>query len=201
MCSGTVETGRETLVREAMRLFGQEGIEATSLRKVARAAQVSPALVVHHFGGKEGLVAAVDEAAVGEFGAAYAAGEEAEKAEGADLLRLRGEQTARVMRERPEVCAYLGRALVEATPGSARLFRLMIDGGRAEIDALAEKGALREDADRLWATLQHFFLIWAPLSFMPLLRHEVLDGSLLDEAILSRWVEANVELLEEGLYR
>ena len=74
----------------------------------------------------------------------------------------------------------------------------MIEGGHAEIDALAEKGALREDADRLWATLQHFFLIWAPLSFMPLLEQEALGGSLLDEAILERWVTANVELLRGG---
>ncbi len=200
MCSVTTATrdGRETLVREAMRLFGQAGIEATSLREVAKAAQVSPALVVHHFGGKEGLVAAVDEAAVSEFGAAYSAGEEAE---GVDLLRRRAEQTARVMRKRPDVCAYLGRALVEATPGSARLFRLLIEGGRAEIDSLAEKGALRGDADRLWTTLQHFFLIWAPLSFMPLLEQEALGGPLLDEANLDRWVNANVELLEKGLYR
>lgn len=76
----------------------------------------------------------------------------------------------------------------------------MIDGGRAEIDALAEKGTLRKDADRLWATLQHFFLIWAPLSFMPLLQ-EPLGGSLLDEATLDRWVNANLELLEKGVYR
>ena len=188
---------RVPIIRSALRVFGEHGIDTTSLREVAKAAGVSPALIVHHFGGKEGLVAAVDEAALKEFGAAYSA---SEPAKDSDLLHMRAKQTARVMRECPEVCAYLGRALVEGTPGSARLFRLMVEGGRVEIDALAEKGALREDADRLWATLQHFFLIWAPLSFMPLLRGE-LGGSLLDEAILDRWVTANVELLEEGLYR
>lgn len=197
VCSVRAE-GKEAIVREALRLFGDAGIEATSLREVAKAAGVSPALVVHHFGGKEGLVAAVDEVAVSEFGAAYGSEEEVE---GVDLLRRRAEQTATVMRKRPDVCAYLGRALVEATPGSARLFRLLIEGGRAEIDSLAAKGALREDADRLWATLQHFFLIWAPLSFMPLLERETLGGPLLDEANLDRWVSANVELLETGLYR
>jgi len=190
-------TARDPIIQTALRLFGERGIEATSLREIAKAAGVSPALVVHHFGGKEGLVAAVDEAALREFGSAY---NSENPVEGSDLLRQRAEQTARVMRGHLEVCAYLGRALVEGTPGSARLFRLMIDGGRTEIDALAEKGALRKDADRLWATLQHFFLIWAPLSFMPLLQ-EALGGSLLDEAILDRWVTANVELLKEGLYR
>lgn len=200
MCSVELKPGREALVRSAMRLFGERGIDATSLREVAKDAGVSPALVVHHFGGKEGLVAAVDEAAVGEFSAAYASEGEA-PVEGPELLRRRSEQTARVMREHPGVCAYLGRALVEATPGSTRLFRLMIEGGRVEIDSLAEKGALREDADRLWATLQHFFLIWAPLSFIPLLERETLEGSLLDERNLDRWVEANVKLFEGGLYR
>jgi AcrR family transcriptional regulator len=199
MCSVTVSSpGHDAIILKALRLFGEHGIDATSLREVAKAAEVSPALVVHHFGGKEGLVAAVDEAALREFGAAYSSDEPAEDP---DLLRQRAEQTARVMRKRPEVCSYLGRALVEGTPGSARLFRLMIEGGRAAIDALAEKGTLREDADRLWATLQHFFLIWAPLSFMPLLEQEALGGSLLDEAILDRWVTANVELLKEGLYQ
>lgn len=198
MCSAELKPGREALVASAMRLFGERGVAATSLREVAKAAGVSPALVVHHFGGKEGLVAAVDEAAQQAFAAAYV--EDDGAAEGPDLLRRRAAQTARVMRERPEVCAYAGRVLVEATPAAAERFRLMIEGGRAEIDSLAEKGALREDADRLWATLQHFFLIWAPLSFLPLLEG-VLDGPLLEEENLERWVEANVKLLEGGLYR
>lgn len=192
--------GNDAIVAAALRLFGERGIEATSLREVAREADVSPALVVHHFGGKEGLVAAVDEAALHAFGAAYAAEAEGEPAAGPGLLRRRAEQTARAMREHPEVCAYLGRALVEGTEGSARLFRLTIESGRGEIESLAERGALREDADRLWATLQHFFLIWAPLSFMPLL-DGVLGGPLLDEENVERWVGANVELFERGLYR
>jgi AcrR family transcriptional regulator len=189
---------RSLIVQSALHLFGEGGIEATSLREVAKATGVSPALVVHHFGGKEGLIAAVDEVALQAFGAAYAA---ADSTEGSDLLSERARQTARVMRERPEVCVYLGRALVEGTPGSKRLFSLMIKGGQAEIDALAERGALRKDADRLWVTLQHFFLIWAPLSFMPLLEEKVLGGPLLDDATLERWVAANVQLLERGIYR
>ncbi len=193
-------SARAAIVDCALRRFGARGIDATSLREVAKEAGVSPALVVHHFGGKAGLVAAVDEAALGAFGAAWA--EEQPPAEGPALLRRRAEQTSRTMRERPDVCAYLGRALVEGTPGSVRLFRAMIAAGRAEVDELAEHGALRPDADRLWATLQHFFLIWAPLSFMPLLRETALDGAaLLDDDVLARWVEANVALLREGLYR
>jgi AcrR family transcriptional regulator len=190
------------IVAAAMALFGERGIAATSLRDVAKAAQVSAGLIVHYFGSRDGLIAATDEAALREFGEAYYhPGEDGLAQEGAALLRARAEQTSRVMRERRDVCVYLGRALVEATPGSARLFRLMIEGGRAEVGVLSERGELRKDTDLLWATLQHFFLIWAPLSFTALLDQEVLEGSLLDESNLDRWVEANVHLLKEGIYK
>jgi TetR/AcrR family transcriptional regulator, regulator of cefoperazone and chloramphenicol sensitivity len=187
----------DSIIRAALHIFGKCGIAATSLREVARVAEVSPALIVHHFGSKQGLIAAVDEAALLEFGAAY--GSE-ETATGRGLLRQRAEETARVMREQPDVCTYLGRALVEATPGSSSLFQAMIEGGQKEVDLLMERGALRGDVDPLWATLQHFFLIWAPLSFLSLLER-ALGESLLSDGNLDRWVAANVELLEEGLYR
>ena len=198
MRSASIDSSaRERIVDSALSLFGKQGIEACSLRQVAKSCGVSPALVVHHFGGKVGLVEAVDERALREFADAY---DSDGPAEDISPLHRRAAQTARVMREHPAVCAYIGRALTERTPGAARLFRAMVEGGRDEIDNLATAGALREDTDRLWATLQHFFLIWAPLSFMPLLA-DVLDGPLLDERNLNRWVNANVELLEKGVYR
>jgi AcrR family transcriptional regulator len=194
----TEATTRDQIVAGAMRLFGARGIGATSLREVARDAGVSPALVVHHFGGKDGLVAAVDEAALRAFGEAYRDDEDPPPAE---LLRRRAEQTAAVMRERPDICAYLGRAMVEVTPGAARLFGLMISSGREEIERLIQAGAIRADADRVWATLQHFFLIWAPLSFRALLEGNVVGGPLLEDENLDRWVDANIELHRSGLYR
>jgi len=197
MRSVTARSSKGLIIRTAFHVFGKSGIESTSLREVAREAGVSPALVIHHFDSKQGLVAALDEAVVGEFAEAYAAADAIEGTH--DLVRRRGEQTVRVMGERPDVCAYVGRAMVEGTAGSYGLFRNMIRGGRAEIDSLAESGVLRPDADRLWATLQHFFLIWAPLSFMPMLK-EALGGDLLDPDQLDRWLDANVELLAQGLY-
>ncbi|GAA4875273.1 hypothetical protein GCM10025788_12530 [Serinicoccus chungangensis] len=45
----------------ALRLFAEEGFDAVTVRRIAAAAEVSPALVLHHYGSKEGLRAACDE--------------------------------------------------------------------------------------------------------------------------------------------
>jgi AcrR family transcriptional regulator len=44
----------DSIIHAALRIFGKRGIAATSLREVARTAEISPALIVHHFGSKKG---------------------------------------------------------------------------------------------------------------------------------------------------
>jgi AcrR family transcriptional regulator len=53
-------TGRANIRNAALRLFAERGPDAVTMRQIAEAAGVSPALVVHHFGNKEGLRAAVN---------------------------------------------------------------------------------------------------------------------------------------------
>jgi len=48
---------RGAILRVARRHFASRGYEATSLRTIAGAAKVDPALVIHYFGSKEGLFA------------------------------------------------------------------------------------------------------------------------------------------------
>jgi len=60
--------GADALLRSARGAFARNGYEATSVREIARASGVDPALIAHHFGSKEALWAAVvnqiaDEAA------------------------------------------------------------------------------------------------------------------------------------------
>ncbi|WP_242907835.1 TetR/AcrR family transcriptional regulator [Actinomadura terrae] len=51
---GRSET-RETILAEARELFAEKGYDGASLRAIARAADVDPALVHHFFGNKEGV--------------------------------------------------------------------------------------------------------------------------------------------------
>jgi len=54
-------TLRAVIRDEALRLFAEHGPGAVSVRQIAAAAGVSPGLIVHHFGSKDGLRDAVDQ--------------------------------------------------------------------------------------------------------------------------------------------
>jgi AcrR family transcriptional regulator len=49
------ENTRQTLVREAIRLFGEKGFDGASTREIADAAGTNVASIAYHFGGKAGL--------------------------------------------------------------------------------------------------------------------------------------------------
>lgn len=53
-------TTRARIRNAAIALIGEHGFAATTMRMIAQAAEVSPALVVHHFGDKAGLRAECD---------------------------------------------------------------------------------------------------------------------------------------------
>lgn len=50
---------RSTILAAALRVFASVGYERATIRSIAAAADVDPALVVHHFGNKQSLFAAV----------------------------------------------------------------------------------------------------------------------------------------------
>jgi len=50
---------RIALIRAALKLFGQRGFEGTSTREIAAVARANIGSIAYHFGGKEGLRAAV----------------------------------------------------------------------------------------------------------------------------------------------
>jgi AcrR family transcriptional regulator len=90
----------------AMRLFGGQGVAASSIRAVADAAGVSPGLIVHHFGSREGLIRAVDEAVLARI--TLALSEVPIEGSGAELLGQRAEAVAAFLQSQPALCDYLG---------------------------------------------------------------------------------------------
>jgi AcrR family transcriptional regulator len=189
-------TSKARIRDTAMELFARRGVATTSLRTVAGAAGVSPGLVIHHFGSKQGLFEAVDEAVVERF-------QERLRAVPLDgpageLLERRAARIADLMKSEPVVCAYIARALAEGTETSADLFHRLFAAARRD-EALVAAGALRANSDPVWRALQQLILVVGPLILRSLVERE-LGESLDSPAAIDRWMRATVDLLQHGLY-
>lgn len=175
-------------VREvALLLFAENGIAATSLRTIAATAGVSPGLVVHHFGSKDGLRRAVDADVVRRFEAALQETADDEPAEWHPALLVR------MLRTQPTLVRYLGRALAEDAAVGHELFHRMFPKARVA----ARGGADPIHADEFWSSIHQLVLIIGPLFLLSFLEHE-LDGSLFESENLRRWMEANARLSGSG---
>lgn len=111
--------GVERIRDAAIVLFGQKGVNGTSLKAVAAEAGVSQALVIHHFGSKDGLHRACD-AHVTEL---MRTNKEAAVAQGPHMDPF--EAFRMIDNSRPLVL-YLARTLSEGGPHVARLIDDMI---------------------------------------------------------------------------
>jgi AcrR family transcriptional regulator len=185
-------TGRARIRDAAIRRFGADGFGA-SVRVIAADAGVSPGLVIHHFGSKDGLRAACDE----------------------HVLRLiREAETEAFTNSGPAEWLAQLSVLDEFAPGVGYLVQTLLAGGNlaatllermtrdAEVylaDAVAA-GTMKPSRDP--AARAAFLVdvgIGAVLSFIR--RHPPVDGDY--RATLRRYAEANslpaLELYTEGL--
>jgi AcrR family transcriptional regulator len=190
-------TAKARIRDAALELFARNGVAATSLRAVAKDAGVSPGLVVHHFGGKDGLCRAVDEAVVRRIELALS--EVPLEGSGAAVLDARAEMVVGLLRNQPVLCDYMARALSEGTEASGALFHRLFSAARRD-ERLEEMGVIRKDADPFWRTMQQLVLIVGPLMLRPLIETE-LGASLLERPHFERWMSANADLLRNGIYR
>lgn len=125
----------------ALRLFAARGAAATSLREVAREAGVAPGLVVHHFGGKDGLCAAVDDFVVDLFREAV----DSVPLDGpaAEVVAARDHAAAQMLADNPDAVDYLRRAVVTPDPGSEQLTRMLMDETVRRTQILRDHGIAR----------------------------------------------------------
>jgi TetR/AcrR family transcriptional regulator, regulator of cefoperazone and chloramphenicol sensitivity len=143
-------TARATIRNAALRLFADRGPDAVTVREIANRAGVSPALVLHHFGSKDGLRAEVDAFAAKAFDGILEAMPPEELAElivgGAPKGSL-AEVFARGFPEGSPLPAYLGRLLLTNDPAGAALFGQWYAATRSLLDAMVEMGLARPSED------------------------------------------------------
>jgi TetR/AcrR family transcriptional regulator, regulator of cefoperazone and chloramphenicol sensitivity len=182
----------------ALEGFARDGVSATSIRDVAKAAGVSPGLVQHHFPTKAALSEAVNDHVVSIAVAAFADVPTAHST--VDASTELGRRVTALIREHPAALRYVARASSEADPGALELFDTFVSIAEKQWDQLATDGLLRPDVDRQWTALNTIIINLAPLLFQTALdRH--LPHHFSSSQGLERWQNASTNLFRHGIYQ
>jgi AcrR family transcriptional regulator len=197
LASATDLTGRARLREAAVRLFAERGVDGTSMRDIAEAAGVTAGLIIHYFGSKEGLKAAVDEAMIQVFTEPLSMPLEDGPQE--RLIAI-SEALARTMMEHPELRAYLRRSFLENDPASTQVFNLFVTLARDLELQMQAAGLLRDDLDLQWTPFQVLFLHFGPLLLGPAVE-QTLGVDPFGEDVVRRRSQANQGLLKRGVFR
>ncbi len=133
-------TARARIRDAAIECFADAGVASTSVRTIASAAQVSPALVMHHFGSKDGLRSACDH----HVATLIREAKERAVAEGADLDPM---GQIRAYEDGLPLLRYLARTLGDGTPHVAALIDEMIDDAVVYTEKAVETGLMLPSDD------------------------------------------------------
>ncbi|MGW7680786.1 TetR/AcrR family transcriptional regulator [Kribbella sp. NPDC054772] len=193
-------TGKANIRNAALRLFAERGHDAVTMREIASAAGVSPALVVHHFGSKEGLRAAVDEYAGRAFDSLFAMDEGVlVDAMTGDNWTSVAEMFARAFPPGSPLPAYLGRLLLTNDPAGAALFGRWFAQTCQLMDTMADLGATRPGED---PAVRAAFLLANDLAVL-LLRNHVAAAIGVDPLTpegMSRWAREVAAIYQDGVF-
>ncbi|MGI8874779.1 MAG: TetR/AcrR family transcriptional regulator [Egibacteraceae bacterium] len=129
-------TGRARIRDAAIACFAANGVAGTSLKTIAAAAGLSPALVVHHFGSKDGLRKACDQYVA----ATIRERKRAAMAEGAQLDPL---AAMRQHAEGPPLLRYLARTLTDGSPEVVALLDELVDDAVGYMEEGVRSGLLK----------------------------------------------------------
>lgn len=193
-------TAKATIRNAALRLFADRGHDAVTVRQIATAAGVSPALVVHHFGSKEGLRVAVDGYAAQTFDSLFAQAEQ-------DLTEVLTEDNwvsvaemfARAFPPGSPLPAYLRRLLLVNDPAGAALFGRWYALTRRLLDSMTEAGVARPTED---PAVRAAFLLVNDLTLV-MLRNQVAAAIGVDPLTpegITRWTKEISAVYTEGAF-
>jgi TetR/AcrR family transcriptional regulator, regulator of cefoperazone and chloramphenicol sensitivity len=193
-------TARAVIRDEALRLFSGRGPDGVSVRQIAAAAGVSPGLVLHHFGSKEGLRRAVDEHVLGLFDRMLAGmtGEHAGDLYDPAASGSVAEAVVKYLPADSPVPGYLRRLLLADGEAGRELFRRLFRLSAATLDALAAAGMAAPGSD---PPVRAAFLLVNDLAVLLLRDHltEVLGIDPLSGPGMTRWAGEVLAIYGAGL--
>jgi TetR/AcrR family transcriptional regulator, regulator of cefoperazone and chloramphenicol sensitivity len=192
-------TLRAVIRDEALRLFADRGPDAVSVRQIASAAGVSPGLIVHHFGSKDGLREAVDQYVLAVFDRML--GDISSGRPDLFDAAASGSVAEEIMAHLPAdspVPGYLRRLLIEGSDASRELFARLFALSARTLDALAAAGVADPGRD---PAVRAAFLLVNDLAVLLLREHltDVLGADPLSGEGLTRWAGEVMLIYGSGL--
>lgn len=186
-------TARARIRDVALRRFGTDGFAATTIRAVAADAGVSPALVVHHFGSKEGLRAACDEVVLA------VVREKFDRVDAAGGGPAGMGSVAELAGEAPDLVRYLSRAVVDGGPQADQLVDALVAESTAALAAFTADGHVLPTADP--PARAALLVVWelAVLVMAPHLARTTGSDPLTEEG-MQRFSRAALEVYTHGLF-
>jgi AcrR family transcriptional regulator len=194
-------TARAVIRDEALRLFGERGADAVTVREIAGAAGVSAGLVVHHFGSKDGLRQEVDQYVLEVFEGMLGelAGENgAELVDPAASAGPLSEVFGRYLPDGSPLPGYLRRLLLGDSEAGRKLFQRLFQLSREALDGLVAAGVAVPGRD---ADVRAAFLLANDLAVF-LLRDrlaDVLGSDPLSADGMARWGSEMLGVYAGGL--
>lgn len=135
-------TSRAIIRDEALRLFAEHGADAVTVRQIAAAAEVSPALVIRHYGSKDGLREAVDVHVLKTLAHML---DEVTRNTGMPIASQ--VDALRMLPSDSPILRYLARLFVEGGCTAGTLFHRILDISQAALEAMVEEGTASPGAD------------------------------------------------------
>lgn len=185
-------TSRAVIRDEALRLFAENGADGVTVRQIAAAAGVSPALVIRHYGSKERLSAEVNRYVLLVFDSMLR-----ELTKEDDPVSLAEAITQHLPPDSP-IPRYLSRMLLERGTAGRRLFRSLFKAGQRTLRALAEAGRASQGDD---PDVRAAFLTANDLAALLLRKHlaAVLGFDPLSREGMARWGREVLTIYGSGI--
>jgi AcrR family transcriptional regulator len=192
-------TARAGIRNAALRLFADHGPDAVTVRQIAAAAGVSPALVLHHFGSKTGLREAVDQYAAAQFDGLLGEGQEIADILASGATASIAELFSQMMPADSPLAGYLRRLLLTSDPAALRLFRRWFDVTRALLDQMRAAGVVAASDD---PDVRAAFMLAADLVLL-VLRDPIADVLGVDPLSpdgITRWAGEVTDVYRNGVF-
>lgn len=188
----SVQTTRDQLLSIAIEMFAEKGFAGTSLRSIAKKAEVSPALLVHHFRTKDALVKEVISKTLGDWVADEKAAmldDESRQVENWQSLAAKGTTSLNFFKQ----------ALLAGGEYTQRLFDAAFLESEALLDQMQAVGRLKDINDKQTTALMMTISGLASVLFMSQIE-QTLGGPISSDQVASRLVNANQEMMQDGVF-